>query len=213
MSKINILIADDHKLIRETWSYILNSDARFQVIGECGDAQEAVELARTKRPHVVLMDINMTPFSGLEATQRIRKISPGSKVIGVSMHSQPAYAKKMLQMGARGYVTKNSSKEEMIKAILEVNHGNKYICDEIKNIISEQLLDEKEDSPNINALTEREMQIINFIKEGLSSKEIATSLSISLKTVEVHRHNILKKLKLKNSASLVNFINTNATYI
>ena len=213
MSKINILIADDHKLIRETWSYILNSDARFQVIGECGDAQEAVELARTKRPHVVLMDINMTPFSGLEATQRIRKISPGSKVIGVSMHSQPAYAKKMLQMGARGYVTKNSSKEEMIKAILEVNHGNKYICDEIKNIISEQLLDEKEDTPNINALTEREMQIINFIKEGLSSKEIATSLNISLKTVEVHRHNILKKLKLKNSASLVNFINTNATYI
>ena len=168
MSKINILIADDHKLIRETWSYILNSDSRFQVIGECGDAQEAVELAKTKRPHVVLMDINMTPFSGLEATQRIRKISPGSKVIGVSMHSQPAYAKKMLQMGARGYVTKNSSKEEMIKAILEVNHGNKYICDEIKNIISEQLLDEKEDSPNINALTEREMQIINFIKEGLS---------------------------------------------
>lgn len=213
MSKINILIADDHKLIRETWSYILNSDNRFQVVGECGDAQEAVELARTKRPHVVLMDINMAPFSGLEATQRIRKISPGSKVIGVSMHSQPAYAKKMLQMGARGYVTKNSSKEEMIKAILEVNHGNKYICDEIKNIISEQLLDEKEDSPNINALTEREMQIINFIKEGLSSKEIATSLNISLKTVEVHRHNILKKLKLKNSASLVNFINTNATYI
>ena len=213
MSKINILIADDHKLIRETWSYILNSDSRFQVVGECGDAQEAVELAKIKRPHVVLMDINMAPFSGLEATQRIRKISPGSKVIGVSMHSQPAYAKKMLQMGARGYVTKNSSKEEMIKAILEVNHGNKYICDEIKNIISEQLLDEKEDSPNINALTEREMQIINFIKEGLSSKEIATGLSISLKTVEVHRHNILKKLKLKNSASLVNFINTNATYI
>ena len=118
MSKINILIADDHKLIRETWSYILNSDSRFQVIAECGDAQEAVELAKTKRPHVVLMDINMAPFSGLEATQRIRKISPGSKVIGVSMHSQPAYAKKMLQMGARGYVTKNSSKEEMIKAIL-----------------------------------------------------------------------------------------------
>jgi len=213
MSKISILIVDDHKLIRETWSYILNNDPRFHVVGECGDAQEAVELARSKHPHVVLMDINMTPFSGLEATQRIRKVSPGSKVIGVSMHSQPAYAKKMLQMGARGYVTKNSSKEEMIKAILEVHHGNKYICDEIKNIISEQLLDEKEDSPNINALTEREMQIINFIKEGLSSKEIATNLSISLKTVEVHRHNILKKLKLKNSASLVNFINTNATYI
>src|ERR1700755_3371976 len=183
MSKINILIADDHKLIRETWSYILNSDARFQVIAECGDAQEAVDLAKTKRPHVVLMDINMAPFSGLEATQKIRKISPASRIIGVSMHSQPAYAKKMLQMGARGYVTKNSSKEEMIRAILEVNQGNKYICDEIKNIISDQLLDEKENSPNINTLTEREMQIINYIKVGSSSKEIANGLNISLKTV------------------------------
>jgi DNA-binding NarL/FixJ family response regulator len=93
-----------------------------------------------------------------------------------------------------------------------VNQGNKYICDEIKNIISDQLLDEKENSPNINTLTEREMQIINLIKEGLSSKEIAGSLNISLKTVEVHRHNILKKLKLKNSASLVNFINTSSSY-
>src|ERR1700749_3325424 len=213
MQKITILIADDHKLSRETWTYILNSDERFEVVAECGDAEQAVELAKELCPNIVLMDINMTPFNGFEATEQIRKVSPDSKVIGVSMHSQPAYAKKMLQVGARGYVTKNSSKEEMIRAILEVNHGNKYICDEIKNIISEQLLDEKEDSPNINALTEREMQIINFIKEGLSSKEIATSLNISLKTVEVHRHNILKKLKLKNSASLVNFINTNATYI
>jgi DNA-binding NarL/FixJ family response regulator len=212
MNKIRILIADDHKLIRETWSYILNSDARFQVIAECGDAEEAVELAKQKHPDIVLMDINMMPFSGLEATQKIRKISPASRIIGVSMHSQPAYAKKMLQMGARGYVTKNSSKEEMIRAILEVNQGNKYICEEIKNIISDQLLDEKENSPNINTLTEREMQIINQIKEGLSSKEIANGLNISLKTVEVHRHNILKKLKLKNSASLVNFINTSATY-
>jgi len=212
MNKIRILIADDHKLIRETWSYILDSDPRFQVIAECGDAEEAVNLAKLKHPDVVLMDINMTPFSGLEATQKIRKISPASRIIGVSMHSQPAYAKKMLQMGARGYVTKNSSKEEMIQAILEVHQGNKYICDEIKNIISDQLLEEKENSPNINILTEREMQIINLIKEGLSSKEIANNLNISLKTVEVHRHNILKKLKLKNSASLVNFINTSSTY-
>jgi DNA-binding NarL/FixJ family response regulator len=123
------------------------------------------------------------------------------------MHSQPAYAKKMLQIGAKGYVTKNSSKEEMIKAILEVNEGSKYICEEIKNNISELVLEENKDVPNVNALTEREIQIINLIKEGQSSKEIASTLNISLKTVEVHRHNVLKKLKLKNSASLVNFIN------
>lgn len=212
MEKINVLIADDHKLIRETWGYILNSDERFRVVAECGDSEQAVEMARQKRPHIVLMDINMTPISGFEATEKIRKVSPTSKVIGVSMHSQPAYAKKMLQIGARGYVTKNSSKEEMIKAILEVHQGNKYICDEIKNNISEMVLEENKDVPNVNALTDREIQIINLIKEGLSSKEIASQLNISLKTVEVHRHNVLKKLKLKNSASLVNFINNTATY-
>src|SRR3982751_5108999 len=213
MEKISVLIADDHKLIRETWSFILNNDPRFTVVAECGDSEQAVEMAKNKKPQIVLMDINMMPISGFEATERIRKVSPLSKVIGVSMHSQPAYAKKMLQIGAKGYVTKNSSKEEMIKAIMEVHKGNKFICDEIKNIISDQLINEQPDGPNINSLTEREIQIINYIKEGSSSKEIATSLNISLKTVEVHRHNILKKLKLKNSASLVNFINTNATYI
>ena len=212
MEKISVLIADDHKLIRDTWSYILNTDSRFQVIAECGDSEQAVEEAKVKRPHIVLMDINMMPISGFEATERIRKVSPASKIIGVSMHSQPAYAKKMLQIGAKGYVTKNSSKEEMMKAILEVHHGNKYICEEIKNNISELVLEENKDVPNVNALTEREIQIINLIKDGQSSKEIAGNLNISLKTVEVHRHNVLKKLKLKNSASLVNFINSTAAY-
>ncbi|MEP7278279.1 MAG: response regulator transcription factor [Bacteroidota bacterium] len=213
MEKITILIADDHKLIRETWTYILNSDERFEVVAECGDAEQAVELAKELSPNIILMDINMAPFNGFEATEQIRKVSPDSKVIGVSMHSQPAYAKKMLQVGARGYVTKNSSKEEMFNAITEVNNGHKYVCDEIKTIISDQLLDDNHDTPSINSLTEREMQIIHHIREGHSSKEIATQLDISLKTVEVHRHNILKKLKLKNSASLVNFINSSAGYV
>ena len=213
MTHITILIADDHKLIRETWSFILNGDPRFKVLADCGDAETAVEIARNQKPDIILMDINMIPFSGFEATEKIRKQSPSSKIIGVSMHSQPAYAKKMLQSGAMGYVTKNSSREEMMKAILEVHSGKKYICEEIKNIISEQLMDESSDTPNVNALTEREIQIINYIREGLSSKEMAVVLNISLKTVEVHRHNILKKLKLKNAASLVNFINSSGNYV
>lgn len=210
MEKISILIADDHKLIRETWTFILNSDPRFIVVADCADSEEAVSMARTLKPMIVLMDINMAPLSGFEATEKIRKVSPLSKIIGVSMHSQPAYAKKMLQVGAKGYVTKNSSKEEMFKAILEVSAGNRYICDEIKNNISDMILEENQDAANINTLTERELQIIQQIKEGLSSKEIAQQFNISLKTVEVHRHNILKKLKLKNSAALVNFMNHSA---
>jgi DNA-binding NarL/FixJ family response regulator len=209
MESISILIADDHKLIRDTWSFILNTDQRFKVVAECSNGEEAIEQAKNKRPQIVLMDINMTPISGLEATKQIRKVSPGSKIIGVSMHSQPAYAKKMLQIGARGYVTKNSSREEMFKAILEVHGGNRYICDEVKNIISEQIMDDGP-SQGINSLSERELQIVKLIKEGFSSKEISAQLNISLKTVEVHRHNILKKLNLKNSAALVNYINTYA---
>ena len=119
MSKVSIMIVDDHKLIRETWSFILGSDPRFEVIADCGDPEEAIEMARTHHPNIVLMDINMVPISGFDATEQIRRYSPQTKVIGVSMHSQPAYARKMLQVGAQGYVTKNSSREEMVKAILD----------------------------------------------------------------------------------------------
>lgn len=207
MDKITILLVDDHKLIRDSWSFILNSDPRFQVIGETSSGEEAIELAKTQRPQIVLMDVNMTPLNGFEATKQIRKFSPGSKVIGISMHSMPAYARRMLQMGAMGYVTKNSSKEEMITAIVEVNSGKKYICEEVKNILAQQELEQDGDQPDMNVLSRRELEIVQLIKEGLSSKEVALRLDISLKTVEVHRYNILKKLNLKNTASLVNFIN------
>jgi len=209
MEKITILLVDDHKLIRESWSFILNSDPRFEVVGETSNPEEAVEIARAKKPRIVLMDINMTPINGFEGTKLIRKYSPGSKVIGISMHSMPAYARRMIQIGAMGYVTKNSSKDELVLAIVEVNNGKKYICDEVKNILAQQELEEDgTGQPDMNVLSRRELDIVQLIKEGLSSKEIATKLDISLKTVEVHRYNVLKKLNLKNTAALVNFINT-----
>jgi DNA-binding NarL/FixJ family response regulator len=209
---ISIIIADDHKLIRETWTYILNRDSRFKVIGSCSNSEEAVKMSEQKQPNVVLMDINMIPFSGIEATRQIREVAPESRIIGVTMHSQPAYAKKMLQFGASGYVTKNSSREEMVTAILEVSKGNKYICDEIKELITDSVEDPSSFSA-VNTLTEREMDVINLIRQGSSSKDISAKLNISIKTVEVHRHNILKKLKLKNAASLIHFMNTSSVLI
>jgi DNA-binding NarL/FixJ family response regulator len=206
MSKITILIADDHTLIRETWSFILNSDPRFQVVAECGTGEEAIEKSKELHPDIVIMDINMPGINGIEATEQIKKISPQSKIIGVSLHTQPTYARKMMQKGAMGYVTKNSSREEMFKAIEEVYEGKKYICEEIKNILSEQVLSGDEQPTGLNTLSQREIQIISLIKKGYSSKEIAEALEISVKTVEVHRYNILKKLNLKNAAALVHFI-------
>jgi len=206
MKEITILIADDHKLVRQTWEFVFNSDDRFKVIAECANGEEAVERSKQLLPDVVIMDINLPGINGVEATEQILNLSPGSKIIGVSMHTQPAYVRTMMKKGAMGYVTKNSSKEEMFKAILEVDAGRKYICNEIKNILSDSLMNDEDKNGGINSLSKREIQVIGQIKLGASSKEIASDLNLSVKTVDVHRYNILKKLKLKNTASLVNFI-------
>ena len=136
----------------------------------------------------------------------IKKLAPGTKIIGVSMHNQPSFAKKMIRNGAMGYVTKNSSKQEMYDAIRAVMNGEKFICSEIQRNITNQLLVEKEDN-KLSKLTEREIEIIKLIKNGSTNKEIAETLFLSPRTVETHRARILKKLGLKNSLTLVKYFN------
>jgi DNA-binding NarL/FixJ family response regulator len=126
------------------------------------------------------------------------------------MHTLPSYVKKMLRLGAKGYLTKNSTATEMTEAINQVHAGNIFICSEVKNILSNQIFSEEEDKVDINVLSDREIQVIRFLKDGQSSKQIAGELRISSKTVEVHRHHILKKLKLKNTASVVSYLNAYA---
>ena len=209
MKKISILITDDHKLIREAWALLLNFDPRFEVIAEVNSAEEAIEVVKRLRPDIVILDINLPGINGIEAIPLIRKFSPGSKILGVSLHTQPAYARKMIQNGASGYMTKNSSKDEMFRAIIEIYNGNRYICEEIKNILSEKILGDEEPS-GINSLSQREIEIVSYVRKGFSSKEIANTLHLSSKTIEVHRYNLMKKLGLKNAASLVNFINNSS---
>jgi len=207
MSPITILLVDDHRLIRETWLEVLNSDDRFQVTGSASTCWEGIERAATLQPAIVLMDINLSDGNGFDATKAILVHSPGSKVIGVSMHAMPTYAKKMLKLGARGYVTKNSGREELVLAILKVHTGEIYICNEIKDILSEQEHDPKGKTGDLSILTGREIEIAKLIRDGMSSRKIAEHLDLSSKTVDVHRHNMLKKLHLKNAAMLINFIN------
>jgi len=200
------MIFDDHNLVAEMWSELINSDERFSVIGICNDTSEAcLEQVKNKRPDVVIMDINIQPMSGIEATKLVKKLSPGSKVIGVSMHNQPSFAKRMLKNGALGYVTKSSNKNEMFEAITSVTANKVFICKEIQENLAKQVF-EDDDTPDISKLSEREIDVLKHIKEGLSSKEIAEKLFLSARTVEVHRSNILKKLNLKNTASLLKFI-------
>jgi DNA-binding NarL/FixJ family response regulator len=137
MQKITILIADDHQMARQALVFVLNSDNRFRVIAECETGEEAIEKSGELNPDVVIMDINLPGLDGIEATVRIRELSPGSKILGMSMHEQPSYANTIIEKGALGYLTKNSPSDEIFKAILEVSSGRKYVCNEIKNILSE----------------------------------------------------------------------------
>jgi len=208
--KISIIIFDDHNLVAEMWSELINSDERFLVQAICNDTSDkSIEVVKTMRPDIVIMDINIQPISGIDATKLVRKGSPGTKVIGVSMHNQPSFAKRMLKNGAMGYVTKSSKRNEMFEAILSVSAGNIFICKEIQENLSKQVFVD-DDTPDISKLSEREIDVLKHIKDGLSSKEIAVKLFLSARTVEVHRSNILKKLNLKNTASLLKFIHNSS---
>ncbi len=204
--KVRIIIADDHLLIAETWATLINLDPEFEVIKVYDNTKTMIAEITEIRPDVAILDININPFSGIEATTMIKKLAPGTKIIGVSMHNQPSFAKKMIRNGAMGYVTKNSSKLEMYDAIRSVMKGEKFICAEIQRNITNQLLVEEEDN-KLSKLTEREIEIIKLIKNGSTNKEIAETLFLSPRTVETHRARILKKLGLKNSLSLVKYIN------
>ena len=135
MQKITVLIADDHQMARTALVFVLNSNNRFEVIAECETGEEAVEKSRELNPDVVLMDINLPGLDGIEATVQICELSPAPKVLGMSMHTHPSYANLIMEKGAMGYLTKNCSRDEMFKAILEVYSGKKYVCNEIKNTL------------------------------------------------------------------------------
>ncbi len=132
---IRIVIADDHQLVRQTWKLILEQDKRFYIVAECSNGAEAIKAAIKLVPDIILMDINMHPVNGFEATKKILKQAPSVKIIGISVNNQPSYARNMLQLGAKGYVTKDSPKEEMTNAIITVYNGGTFICEDIKRMM------------------------------------------------------------------------------
>ena len=134
---IRVIIVDDHDLVRETWKMLLHNKNSISVIKECSSGTEAIHEATLSKPHVILMDINMAPVNGFEATKKILKVAPQTKIIGVSINNQPGYARNIMQLGAKGYVTKNASCEEMVKAIHTVMNGKTYICQEVLQKMNE----------------------------------------------------------------------------
>ncbi|MES1223814.1 MAG: response regulator transcription factor [Bacteroidota bacterium] len=205
MKKISVMIVDDHTLLRQTWATLLNFYGPYEVIANTGDGHAAIEAATTFQPDLVLLDINMSPLNGFDVMDAIKKISPATKVIGVSMHSQPGYAKKMMRRGARGYVTKNSTTNELITAMEKVMKGETYVCTEVKNLLTEEVMGDSAGA-GISHLTEKELQIIDLMKLGFTTKAIAEQMKVATKTVETHKHNIYKKLNVKSSFALMNLV-------
>lgn len=140
---IRIIIADDHTDVRETWRLLLEQDKRFVIVAECANGQQAIDAAEGLLPDVILMEIDMSPINGFEATKKILQQNPAMKIIGVSIDDQPSYALSMLKVGAKGYVTKNSSREEMTFAIMKIFNGGQYICEEVRVKMKDERNDEQ----------------------------------------------------------------------
>ena len=183
-----------------------NTRAANTIVAICANSTEAVKASRKLQPDILLLDINMGPFDGIEAAQRIRRVSPETGIIAVTMSTHPAHAKKMLRIGAKGYMTKNSSISEMIDAILAVSEGEIFICAEMTELLS-KIPEGDGKFTSAESLTAREIQIVDLIKAGHSSKEISQALDISVKTVQTHRYNLFRKLGVRSAVSLVNVLN------
>lgn len=208
MKKINVLIADDHAVLREGVRRFLQEQEDMNVVGEATDGLQAVKKVKTLKPDVALIDIQMPELNGLEAVNLIRESVPETQVVLLSMHKKDAYVHQALNAGALGYVLKASPMSEVLEAIRTVYRGEYYLSSKINTkIISSFLKSKNEKAPvsGYDLLSEREQQVFRLLVEGKSSTEIAEILCISSKTVEKHRANTMKKLDIHNMVSMVKY--------
>lgn len=204
---IRILVADDHKIIREGIQCKLSTVPDFEVVGEAESGRQAVRLAKKLQPDVVVMDISMPELNGIEATRQIKGEVPGAKIIGLSMYADKRFVFGMLKAGVSGYLIKDCAMKEVVEAITVVHEGETYLSPKIANCVREALLsqiEEKSISPSAK-LSERERHVLQLIAEGARTKKIAENLFLSVKTVETHRSSIMQKLNLYSVAELTKF--------
>jgi DNA-binding NarL/FixJ family response regulator len=204
--KIKVLIADDHRIVRQGLRALLHQYENIEVLGEAENGRDAVQLAKEICPDVILMDISMPLLNGLEATCQIQRDCPHVKVIALSVHDDEEIIRKMLAAGAMGYITKDAHTEELIQAIVSVHEGEMALSPVITRLVVEDFLrwaDIQNGSPD--KLTPREREVLQLIAEGHQNKSIAKILQISIKTVRAHRNNIMQKLDLHSQGDLIRY--------
>ena len=206
MNSIRVLLADDHKLIRAGLRLVVDQQPDLSVVGEADDGRQAVELAKSLKPNVVVMDIGMPNLNGIEAARQIGEMDPGAAVVMLSMHSDESYVLRALSAGARAYLLKDSDTTDLVQAIHAVAEGKSFFSPAVSKVLLQDYMRKlrrsgAEDSYDL--LSPRERGVLQLVAEGKSNKEVASLLNLSVYTVETHRAKIMQKLNLKGVPELI----------
>ena len=206
--KMRIVLVEDHTILREGLRALLSADPKFKIVGEAADGREAIRQVEKLVPDLVMMDLSMPRMTGMDAIREIKKRCPATKIIALTVHEAEEYLRTTLQAGADGYVLKDATHVELKLAIQNVLNGKTYLSPSVSEKVIEGYLEGKNKQipgSKLGLLSPREREVLKLIAEGYKNKEIAADLFISLKTVEKHRANLMKKLDLHNAAALTSF--------
>jgi DNA-binding NarL/FixJ family response regulator len=208
-NQITVLLAEDHAIVRQGLCSLLHADGHFRVVGQARTGREAVEMAQTLRPDVVLMDIAMPVLNGLEATRQILAANPAARVVVLSAHSDDVYVERMNEAGVVGFLEKQTSAEILTKAIHEVVAGRTFFSPSIAKRLRDDQRKPRDRDGLLKAhgarLTSRESEVLQLVAEGSANKQVAAELGISIKTVEKHRQHLMDKLKIHDTAGLTRY--------
>ena len=205
---VKIILADDHTIVRQGLAKLLEGEPDFQVVGEAENGREAVSKVEELRPDVVIMDISMPMLNGIEATRQIKKTRPRTKIIILSMHCHDRYIKELFSLGASGYLLKDSTGSDIVKAVQAAINGDTYMSPSVSRLVIEDYVSTKKKSfreDRYSNLSNREREVFQMIAEGHSTREISEILCISPSTVKTHRSKIMEKLRIENISQLVQF--------
>lgn len=204
---IRIILVDDHTMVREALRMVLEQDKSMQVVGEAGDGEEALRLTDKLAPDVVVMDVALPGQSGIETTRRLLARNPEVKVLALSTYLDRRIVQQMLDAGARGYIVKSAAGSELKQGIRSLMDGSSYLCPQVTALVTDSLRSRRAQSadPDENPLSRREIQVATLLAEGKTAPHIAVELHISPSTVDVHRRNLMRKLKLHNVVELTKY--------
>lgn len=206
--KIRVVLADDHRMLREGLRALLERQDDIEVVGEAADGREAVRLASQLRPDVVVMDVSMPLLNGIEATRQIRRDCPTTRVLTLTVHESQDYVAQLLAAGASGYIIKRAGGDELVSAVRAVHRGEAFLHPSIAKVVIQDYVQRLQAGRGLSAqevLTEREREVLQLIAEGYTNREIADLLHLSIKTVQNHRSNIMRKLDLHDRGELIKY--------